>query len=356
PNAKSFNLNRMDSALFFSRLPEGKYSFVVSAKDASGAIVNLQSVSFTVQKDSTFSVTGANTFQATMKQGTVVVVKGQVTSTYNMTYVSAQLKNTSGKMMYSGVATPNSSSFNLGTFDKDLYFSRLPQGSYSYTISAKDASGTSKTLQTWYFTIYSGDSNLGALSALYESNGNPGVIGNTAGDPGGKSYGAWQLASNEGSVAAFISWLKSANPSYASTLSQAFAADGYRYGSNFDAAWRRLAANDSSGFLSLQRSYIKTEYYDKASRLLLSQYGFNVNSRSFALRNVLWSTAVQHGPYGAPLIFSRAGLNGSDRDIINRVYNERSKVSIYFPRCSVSVQNSVLNRFKAERQAALAML
>ena len=47
---------------------------------------------------------------------------------------------------------------------------------------------------------------LGDLSAAYESNGNPGCVSTGAGDLGGISYGAYQLASNAGSVDAFIQW------------------------------------------------------------------------------------------------------------------------------------------------------
>ena len=45
---------------------------------------------------------------------------------------------------------------------------------------------------------------LGDLSASYESNGNPGCVSSGAGDLGGISYGAYQLASAAGSVDAFI--------------------------------------------------------------------------------------------------------------------------------------------------------
>lgn len=45
---------------------------------------------------------------------------------------------------------------------------------------------------------------LGDLSASYESNGNSGCVSSGAGDLGGISYGAYQLASNAGSVDAFI--------------------------------------------------------------------------------------------------------------------------------------------------------
>ena len=58
-------------------------------------------------------------------------------------------------------------------------------------------------------------------------------------------------------------------------------------------------------------------------------------TRSLAFQNVLWSTAVQHGPYfeggGAPYIFGKVNLNGTDAEIITAIYNERSRVDANFP-------------------------
>jgi len=50
---------------------------------------------------------------------------------------------------------------------------------------------------------------LGELSSKYESNGNIGCISDGYGDPGGKSYGEYQLSSNAGSLQAFVSWCQS---------------------------------------------------------------------------------------------------------------------------------------------------
>jgi hypothetical protein len=70
----------------------------------------------------------------------------------------------------------------------------------------------------------------------------------------------------------------------------------------------------------------------------------------------LWSTAVQHGVNGSVNVFSKVNLNGSDKEIINGVYNERQKVNQYFRSSSVDVRKSVYNRFNRERQDALNML
>ena len=201
---------------------------------------------------------------------------------------------------------------------------------------------------------YSED-RLGELSAKYESNGDPGTISTGYGDIGGKSYGAWQLASNMGSVDKFLSFLKTNNLSYYNELSQAKQSDGNKFGTNFDNAWRSIAKRDRAGFLELQRKYIKMTYYDVSAKLL-KNYNFNIEEHSWALKNVLWSTAVQHGANGAVNIFRTVGLDRNERDLIIAIYDERSKVDKYFYSSSKEVQEAVKNRFEREKNDALEML
>ena len=84
---------------------------------------------------------------------------------------------------------------------------------------------------------------LGSLSACYEANGSPGCVSSGAGDLGGISYGAYQLASNTGSVDEFIQWgidYGAYYRDYANSLNQ--------YDVNSDAfisQWKYLASVDS---------------------------------------------------------------------------------------------------------------
>lgn len=196
---------------------------------------------------------------------------------------------------------------------------------------------------------------LGTLSSKYESSGNPGAISTGVGDVGGKSYGTYQLASKMGSVNKFMDYLKSTNPEYYNKLHTAYTTGGIGFGTNFDNAWKQLATSDPKGFESAQHDYIKSRYYDKAAEKLKNA-GLDVSTKSKALQDVLWSTAVQHGVNGAVNLFKNAGLTGSDADIINNVYNERSNVNKYFRRSSDAVKRGVQKRFENERADALKML
>ena len=201
-----------------------------------------------------------------------------------------------------------------------------------------------------------GGSDISALSAKYESNGNPGVIANNPGDYGGKSYGAWQFSSRMGSLNSFINSLENKNNNYYNKLVQAKAADGGNYGTNFDNAWRSIAKEDKDGFLELQQSYVKENFYDRAADTLKDKYNFDISTKSKALKNVLWSTVVQHGVKGAVGIFSKVELNNSDNGIISQVFDERQKVNLHFRSSSAAIRRSVYNRFDRERSEALAML
>jgi hypothetical protein len=78
-----------------------------------------------------------------------------------------------------------------------------------------------------------------------------------------------------------------------------------------------------------------------------------------ALKNVVWSVAVQHGP-NTPLIknalFGLQPGSMSDQTVIDAIYVERSKVDIYFESSTPKVKASVANRFKKEHADAIAML
>ena len=92
-----------------------------------------------------------------------------------------------------------------------------------------------------------------------------------------------------------------------------------------------------------------------------------MNTRSAALRDVVWSTAVQHGG-GTPIVHRAiATLNCTtadptyDKQLISAIYAERGRKKadgtlVYFGKSSPAVQAGVANRFRNEQADALAML
>ena len=201
---------------------------------------------------------------------------------------------------------------------------------------------------------------LGSLSAKYETGGRgPGVVSSGAGDPGGVSYGSYQMASKMGVPQRFVS-----QPGF--PWAQDFR--GLTAGSaEFTAVWKRIAAAQPEAFQEAQHEYIKKTHYDLLVSKILYDDKLDVNTRCSALQNAVWSTAVQHGP-GTPIIH-RACCNIScptddpkyDEYLIRAIYAERGKKKpdgnlAYFSKSSPNVQAGVSNRFKNELQDALAML
>lgn len=126
----------------------------------------------------------------------------------------------------------------------------------------------------------------------------------------------------------------------------------------FDKAWKAEAAKNPEKFAQAQHEYIKRTHYDPAVTAVKQATGVDVRNYPRAVQDVLWSTAVQHGVGGAKNVFKNAGIKPgmSAKEIINRVYDERSKVDKYFASSSSQIKQSVKNRFAQERKDALRML
>jgi murein DD-endopeptidase MepM/ murein hydrolase activator NlpD len=198
---------------------------------------------------------------------------------------------------------------------------------------------------------------LGYISAQYESSGDPGVISNNSGDYGGKSYGVYQFSSNMNSLAAFLNWLKSNDEDLYNRLMKAYEEDGKTYGENFDNEWVKISEEDENTFFNLQHEYTKQIYYDQVVEYFIENYDFDINSRSRALQEAVWSTSVQHGQWGAESIIEEAcNLDGSDKEIIEALYKERMKVDKYFSSSDSATKKAVKERLENELEQILYLL
>ena len=205
---------------------------------------------------------------------------------------------------------------------------------------------------------------LGDLSKKYKSSGNPGTISSGYGDAGGKSYGMYQFASNMGVVDKYVAWLVANGYWFGEQLSK------YTVGSTyFDDVWQFLAnSGNRDDFAKSQHDFTKAMYYDKACNLLYD-CGYIVSRHSKAMKDVVWSRAVQYGPYQVPEMFNDAcsivlggEFNLSYVDHIN--FDERMIKAIYLDVCSTpewtngspALREGLYARFASECEDALAML
>jgi len=207
---------------------------------------------------------------------------------------------------------------------------------------------------------------LGKLSSKFESGGrkNPGaVVGWDS--TGGTSYGTYQIAAKVGSMAAFLKFAEAKGETdIVSRLKSAGPADTGSDKGPFVDEWKKISAEKGKDFDKLQHDFIEDSQFKPAAKTLLQGTGYDVEKQSDAIKDVFFSTVVQHGPgsakhnNGAYGIFKKAiqdngGINADPKNIINSVYEIRGTK---FGSSSEKVRKSVQDRFVQEKALALDML
>lgn len=203
---------------------------------------------------------------------------------------------------------------------------------------------------------------LGLLSRLSESNNGKKLWNNGEKDKtGGWSYGLYQIATKTGTMNDYLNYILK-NPSYFSfynTLQQAGGNEAALIGNEqFKKAWAHLSQNKN--FIQSQQDFIINKKLKPALHYIKDIKGLDFDKRSPVIRDVLFSTAVQHGEGGASTIFHNALGNDasllSNEDIINLIYNERYNVKRYFSKSTPEVQDSIKQRFLDECKKAQELL
>lgn len=202
---------------------------------------------------------------------------------------------------------------------------------------------------------------LGLLSERFESGGRgPGAVSSGKGDPGGVSYGIWQLSSKAGTAARFV---KGEGVRWQADF--AASAPG---SPAFSAAWRAVALREPEAFEHAQRAFIERTHYGPAVSAVERATGLDLDRRHLAVRDAAWSVAVQHG--GAAKILGDAvrqadGAPGRedtdyDRMLVKAIYAVRTDYVLRVAaRSSAAVRRTLeavaRGRYPAELGAALAL-
>ncbi|MGC9964867.1 MAG: chitosanase [Syntrophobacteraceae bacterium] len=200
---------------------------------------------------------------------------------------------------------------------------------------------------------------IGTLSARFESGENgPGVIGYDYN--GGTSYGTYQISSRAGTMKYFVEYLSERAPDIAAKLKAAGSANTGGVSGKMPEVWKKAATEDPVRFSKLQHDFIEKTHYLPAVQEISDRTGLDISGGSRALQEVLWSTAVQHGPKGAAKIFSKAVDRAQSKDggvktaqLINSVYAIRAG---QFGSSGHEVVAAARSRFKEEGKLALEML
>ena len=203
---------------------------------------------------------------------------------------------------------------------------------------------------------------LGALSAKYESSGNPAAVSQSNRDGGGWSYGIYQFASAAGVVQSFVNWLCQHEVPYDEYGRKLAFAGNPCSDPSFVDKWQEIGNIDVAGFALLQDEYVKPQYYDAGAENLIEWYNFDIGQHSNALQQVLFSNCIQHGSYYGAQVFGDAAkfverdLNSmNEADIIKSIY-EVNLTDLSWSSGSPQLRPALFARWKNEREDALALL
>ena len=209
---------------------------------------------------------------------------------------------------------------------------------------------------------------LGSLAAMFES-GDKGIAAIGYDRTGGTSYGKFQISSRAGTMNRFLKYLSEQEPAWAERLRGSGPANTGSTRGRMPAEWAKLAAESPERFERLQTEFIKKDHYQPAREKIREMTGVDIEAGKPALREALFSTAVQHGASGAARIFNEAidkflkkpeavqataiGAKSFEQALVSEVYNKRSH---QFGGSTEAVRQSVRGRLRQEKDMVLAML
>ena len=141
PNAKKYNLLKIDNDIKFGKLKAGKYTYKIVAKDGKKS-KTLVSKKFTVSPSSKITISGA-TYPKELKQGQMFTIRGKITSNYSLKKVTAGVYTTSGKAKTTAAKKlKTAKSYDVYGLDDDILFGTLAKGTYYYKVTAKNSKKT----------------------------------------------------------------------------------------------------------------------------------------------------------------------------------------------------------------------
>lgn len=186
--------------------------------------------------------------------------------------------------------------------------------------------------------------SIGSLSERFESKGDPGIIGYD--QTGGYSYGTYQLAHDN--AKRFVEQSPYANQF-----------KGLAFNSpQFRNRWAQVAQRDPNGFAQAQKAYIAKTHYEPQLQKIQQETGLQIARLSPAMKDVIWSTAVQHGA-NSPIVVNALktlGKGATEAQVIDKIYGLRWSGGQQFRSSTPQTRQAVKNRFLQERQLALSKL
>lgn len=188
---------------------------------------------------------------------------------------------------------------------------------------------------------------IGEIAVKYETSGRgPGFISDgDKWDPGGTSYGSYQLALTPGTLKGFLrdgsTFAEKLAPFTPNTRS-------------FNDEWHRLAAGDPEGFKQAQFDYVMKISFLPARRYA-DRLGWPDN---LAINSALFSCANQHGGWRKIMDDANVHKDDSVAVIVNKFYDARARYieSLNSPKMKKIKANLIKNRTIDERKDVLSLV
>jgi hypothetical protein len=205
--------------------------------------------------------------------------------------------------------------------------------------------------------------NFGYLAEKYEtSNQGPGTISSGKDDPGGASYGSYQLSSTKGKLQEFLLSEENLWAKELAGLTPVTPA--------FDKAWKTIAKREPELFRNAQFAFMYRTNYLKTVAKVEKLTDVDLDSFSSAVRAAVFSTVNQHGKASKPLTWAINATNqlikaddpAYEETLIRQIYAQRARYVLGVaknnknPGEKKQLQSLVKKRYVPEEADALAQL
>ena len=333
----------------------GPHCVVIAAISSDKKTIKINDPGKRERCDKTYSVDTIKNFQCAYAASK----GGKGVSGSNVTFGAATVSGSSGTSETASSSASGTDFFSKLSSGMTEIGNRLWEGAisgnYNTDFSTFFTSGTfdssSSSSSSGGNVSVSGGQYIGDYVKKYES-GDAGsaMISSGSGDYGGVSFGTYQFPSN-----------KSASSNLWNFWNKYYAANnpGITIGNNqaFKDAWLKEVNANPEQFRKNEWEFVFQNYYRTARDDLKKRYGFDVDSKSRAWQEAIWSSAVQYGPGPGGILSGRyrAAFGNADSDSmdptqwIQKFYQaKRDGVNSNFSSSSASVKNSVRNRYTNE--------
>lgn len=187
--------------------------------------------------------------------------------------------------------------------------------------------------------------DIGFVSAKEESGGKYDTISTGKGDPGGVSYGKFQLSSNAGTLEKFI-----ADSTFKDEFGSVKPAT-----EEFNTTWKKLATNKN--FQREQDNFITNNNF-RPIEFLYAQNG--IDTSNVAIREAIFSASVQHGAQGNKKILEDALIMvGDDRNpekLVEALYMSRKNYVNSLTSLDDKMKKSIGARYDRELSTVRGLL